>query len=666
MSKKVDILIPVFNGLTYVVDCVESVLRYTDSSLYHLWLLDDCSDAKTNGYLQGIADQYDHVTLVVNDENQGFVKNCNIGFSKGRLEWCLLLNSDVIVTPKWLDSMLKCGESDEKIAGVNPLTNHASQINVPMYAGASFLAVNDYFSNTQNISYPDIVTGVGFCLMLRRSVINKLSLFDEIYGKGYCEESDLCMRLTTQGHRVVVAPSVYVYHKGGGTFTDRGERYKKNRKIFDQRWANDYQEQFKVFHQLNPLQKYRDAMESGSRWDPIFGLRQAYRNVRAQLQHRNYLNSIKACIRASYDIANTRALVYRDSDYRKFGQEGKLRVTYVLHNVTVAGGVLSVIQLVNQLIHQGVDAKIVALREYPEIYNWQLLTRPIIYKNVEELIKYFPESDIAVATHWTTASWVNKVVESKKSKKSAYFLQDYEPWFFPENKKNERSEVQKTYELVGNKIVKSNWLSGMLKTDGYETQKIRLGMNLEVFYPREVERSDKIRILSMARPRTPRRGYEDLLAALKILWKEVDKNNVEIVFFGEDGLKISDDFPVTDVGVISSQDALAKLYSSCDIYIDSSVFQGFGRPALEAMACGAACVVTNVGGVNEYAVNGENCLAIEPSNPQMMAESVKKLVEDKDLREQFVTQGLETAKSFCHRREGRETYEYFKEIAGKA
>jgi len=50
----------------------------------------------------------------------------------------------------------------------------------------------------------------------------------------------------------------------------------------------------------------------------------------------------------------------------------------------------------------------------------------------------------------------------------------------------------------------------------------------------------------------------------------------------------------------------------------------------------------------------------------MMAESVKKLNEDKDLREQFVTKGLETAKLFCHRREGRETYEYFKEIAGKA
>ena len=68
----------------------------------------------------------------------------------------------------------------------------------------------------------DVVTGVGFCLLLRRSALEQVGVFDEVYGRGYCEESDLCMRLTTHGYRTVVAGDMYVYHKGRGTFTDQG------------------------------------------------------------------------------------------------------------------------------------------------------------------------------------------------------------------------------------------------------------------------------------------------------------------------------------------------------------------------------------------------------------------------------------------------------------
>ncbi len=117
---------------------------------------------------------------------------------------------------------------------------------------------------------------------------------------------------------------------------------------------------------------------------------------------------------------------------KKFTSPERLIVIYVLHNITVAGGVVSVIQLVNELVLLGVDARIIALRQYAETRQWKSYSCPILFKDEHELIKNFPESDIVVATHWTTARWVSKILSTGKVKKGVYFLQDYESWFFPE------------------------------------------------------------------------------------------------------------------------------------------------------------------------------------------------------------------------------------------
>ena len=662
--KRVDILLPIYNGLTYVRECIDNVLTFTDKEQYNLYLLDDGSDENTAEHLLSVAENYNHLFYIKNEKNLGFVESCNNGFDISKSEWAVLLNSDVLVTDGWLDKLLECGDSDPAIAGINPLTNHASQINVPMAQGCNYKTINRFFSSLElpKGGYPDIVTGVGFCIMLRRSLVEPLGLFDEIYGKGYCEESDLCMRLTTNGYRVVVNPQVYVYHKGRATFTDRGERYKKNRIIFDERWLAEYKRQFEVFIKLNPIEPYRQLMLPRERWDPVFGSRLAFRNVRSQFLHKHYLNTVKAIVRSSYDALRHYSTVFDPDYYMQFQAQSTFSVTYVLHNLTVAGGILSVIQLVNQLTQRGVDARIVALREYPEVYDWQLLTRPIIYQTPKEMIANIPQSDLVVATHWTTAEWVADIVRAGKARQAAYFLQDYEPWFFSAGEVEERKAVSATYSQVNNKIVKSDWLAGMMADDGYATTKIRLGMNLDVFYPRG-KRSERksIQILAMARPRTPRRGYDDLLVALDKVW-EASRDKVKIVFFGEETLPYTGNFEFENIGVVSHQNTLAELYSDSDIFIDSSVFQGFGRSALEAMACGTACVVTNVGGVNEYAKNGKNCIAVAPSKPSDLSEAILTLINDAEMRGKFSTAGLETAQMFCHRREGRETFDYFTQL----
>src|SRR5687768_12502301 len=130
-----DIVLPIYNGLTYVRRCIDALMTHTPANLYHLWIMDDAGDAMTSAYLQDIAQRHPHITLVRNPENLGFVKNCNKGMAMGKAPFALLLNSDVIVTPRWLEGLLEAAEMDKRTAAVNPLTNYAANINLPIAPG---------------------------------------------------------------------------------------------------------------------------------------------------------------------------------------------------------------------------------------------------------------------------------------------------------------------------------------------------------------------------------------------------------------------------------------------------------------------------------------------------------------------------------------------------
>ena len=186
----------------------------------------------------------------------------------GSSPYVLLLNSDVIVTPYWLKKLIACAESDESIATVNPLTNFASNINIKIAPGANYLGMNEYIEKNTKRMYPDIITCVGFCLLIRRSALDDVGIFDEIYGAGYCEESDLGMRLVTSGYRTVIADDTYVYHKGRASFVSRGERFKRNYKIFLNRWGKRYKRLFREFLVRDPLSYIRNLFETKRAFHP--------------------------------------------------------------------------------------------------------------------------------------------------------------------------------------------------------------------------------------------------------------------------------------------------------------------------------------------------------------------------------------------------------------
>jgi glycosyltransferase involved in cell wall biosynthesis len=178
---------------------------------------------------------------------------------------------------------------------------------------------------------------------------------------------------------------------------------------------------------------------------------------------------------------------------------------------------------------------------------------------------------------------------------------------------------------------------------GLELPVVTPAIDHETFYQREVKkRSDKKIVMCFGKQQVWK-GFIDVLHAMKLVTKEID--DIEFRVYGRKPVQVkSSDVPYTFY-LNPSDDELAKLYSSADVFILPSWYESFPLPPLEAMACGCP-VVTTIYGTEDYAFHESNALVVPPRTPQRMAEAVIRLLKDANLSEQFRKEGPKTAKEF--------------------
>lgn len=268
MSKceKVDIIIPIYNAYEDLVKCVASIFRHTDLSGNRLILVDDKStDKRIREYLHNIGGE--NVIVHFAERNSGFSASVNIGMQYSQENDVVLLNSDTIVTSRWIDKIARCAYLEESIGTVTPLSNSATIASYPVFGQDNPLPNNVSVDELADIvercslnMYPQITVAVGFCMFIKRRLINEIGLFDEeTFGKGYGEENDFCCRAELMGYKHVLCDDTFIYHKGTVSFNTEQKRTlaKEHEKILVDRYPASIRNNH-LFCMGKPYQKIRD------------------------------------------------------------------------------------------------------------------------------------------------------------------------------------------------------------------------------------------------------------------------------------------------------------------------------------------------------------------------------------------------------------------------
>lgn len=221
----VEIVVPVYNAAEDLARCVDSVLAHTAPE-HALVLIDDASpDPAIAAYFDSLrVRELPNLTLLRNEHNLGFTGTANRGMTRSRAD-IVLLNSDTIVTAGWLEALRRCAASSAHIGTVTPMSNNAEIVSFPRFcannrwpADADPEPVRAALERAAVPTYPELPTGVGFCMYVRRELIDAIGVFDTVFGAGYGEENDFCLRGFAVGYRNALAEDAFVLHTGERSF----------------------------------------------------------------------------------------------------------------------------------------------------------------------------------------------------------------------------------------------------------------------------------------------------------------------------------------------------------------------------------------------------------------------------------------------------------------
>lgn len=232
-DQKIDIVICVHNAYEDVKNCITSVLENLCEN-HRIIIVDDGSESPTKELLQDFKNKSKAITLIRHDSAFGYTFSANAGLEASQAEFLILLNSDTIVSKNWALKLLQVAQSREQIGIVGPLSNAASWQSVPIIKDPQTgqFAVNqlEHGYNLEQInnlcekfgcleSFPLVPLVNGFCMGIKRKLINQIGLFDiKNFPLGYGEEDDFSQRAIDAGFMHSIATHCYVYHAKSKSF----------------------------------------------------------------------------------------------------------------------------------------------------------------------------------------------------------------------------------------------------------------------------------------------------------------------------------------------------------------------------------------------------------------------------------------------------------------
>ena len=228
-DKKIAVVILNWNGVDLFDKFLPSVLHNSKNKNVEIYVADNGS---TDHSVQYLSENYTDVRRIELKENLGFAEGYNQALKQVEADYYVLLNSDVEVTPNWIEKCIQLFESNDKIAAVQPKILSFEKPHLFEYAGAAGGFVDKFgypFCRGRMLNQMEadvsqynqatpIFWASGACMFIRANAFQKVGGLDGDFW-AHMEEIDLCWRLKSRGYEIWYQPESVVFHLGGGTLS---------------------------------------------------------------------------------------------------------------------------------------------------------------------------------------------------------------------------------------------------------------------------------------------------------------------------------------------------------------------------------------------------------------------------------------------------------------
>ncbi len=224
---EVAVVVPIHNATDSVRRCLVALERWTPASVRWI-LIDDGSTDPALAPLLAHCAQRAGVQILRHDANRGYTRAVNTGIAAAGDADVVLLNSDTEVGPRWLESLRIAAYGDDTIGTVTAVSDNAGAFSVPELeqycpppARWNLVEAQRAVLQQAGLRFPQLPTGNGFCLFVKREVIARIGVMDaDAFPAGYGEENDFCQRAIDAGWRNAIAGNVLVRHERSASFGD--------------------------------------------------------------------------------------------------------------------------------------------------------------------------------------------------------------------------------------------------------------------------------------------------------------------------------------------------------------------------------------------------------------------------------------------------------------
>jgi len=318
-----------------------------------------------------------------------------------------------------------------------------------------------------------------------------------------------------------------------------------------------------------------------------------------------------------------------------------MKILFLMPHLKISGGNRIALNYAHFLAERGYDVEVlVSSRSFwrRRLANF-LKVKIGWYKNLKAKIvrvkdfeaENLPDADIVVACAWYRAE---AMMNYPKEKGVKFHLIMHDERLYH----GSQDKVDEVYKFNSHKIVISNWIAERLEKDfGQKSEVLLTPVDFDLFHPVDVPRNkNEIKVL-MLHHTYEWKGVDEGLKAFQAV--KAKYSNLKLVLYGARAEK--PEIPHDKYYYNPPQKKLREIFSSVDIFLCPSEWEGLGMPAMEAMACKTCVVTYDTGGSRDYAFDGKNALVAEHKNVDDLTRKLEMAVGDKELRDRLAQAGYD-------------------------